>query len=155
MAKHVGRPTTYSAAILKSAEEYLSSCNDEEDLAVDDELEAQPHGGALKRSHKTGVNLPSIEGLSRHLRVSRDTLYEWAKNRKEFSDILEDLRSVQGERLINNGLSGAYNSTITKLMMAKHGYRDEQDITSGGEPITTLTASDKKAITELRDLLKQ
>ena len=79
--------------------------------------------------------LPSIEGLARYLEVSRDTLYEWEKQYPEFSDILEAVRAEQADRLINNGLSGDYNPTITKLMLSKHGYSDKTDITTAGQPL--------------------
>ena len=81
--------------------------------------------------------LPTIEGLAVHLSVARDTLYEWAKQHEDFSDILEALMAAQADQLVNNGLVGVYNSTITKLMLTKHGYTDKQDITSGGEMLPT------------------
>ena len=72
------------------------------------------------------------------LRVNRDTLYAWTETHTEFSDISDDIRAEQANRLISDGLSGDYNSTITKLMLAKHGYSDktENDITSCGKPMS-------------------
>ena len=85
---------------------------------------------------KLNVKLPSIEGLARYLGVSRDTLYEWAKEHEEFSDILEIVRAEQADRLINNGLAGDYNPTIAKLLLHKHGYSDKTELTGdGGGPI--------------------
>lgn len=81
------------------------------------------------------VNLPTIEGLARFLRVNRDTLYTWAAKHTDSSDILDDLRAEQADKLISNGLSGDYNSTITKLMLTKHGFSDKQDVTSDGKTI--------------------
>jgi hypothetical protein len=58
--------------------------------------------------------------------------------------------------LIQNGLKGEYNATITKLMLSSnHDYKEGSDITSGGQPITSLTDGDRQALTELRDILKQ
>lgn len=131
-----GRPTTYTDEMLTKANEYLNSCYDN-DKNVDESLEAQPHGGALKREKKQEliVRIPTRGGLARYLGVSRDTLYEWAKNHTEFSDIMEWLGSEQEDRLINNGLSGAYNPTIAKLLLSKHGYveKTEQDQTIKGD----------------------
>jgi len=113
-----GRPTDYSEKIPLLAEDYLA------------------HYEGL------GEVLPSIEGLSEYLGVARSTIYEWAKDekKKEFSDILEKVLAAQGKKLINSGLLGKFNSTITKVMLTKHGYRDqtETDITSGGEKITGI-----------------
>lgn len=114
----LGRPTEYNEEILNKAKEYLESCTDTD----------------------KGVKLPSIEGLARYLQIARSTLYLWEKEHQDFSDILEDIKTEQAERLINNGLSGNYNSTITKLILTKHGYSDktESDVTSGGKPIPIL-----------------
>jgi hypothetical protein len=85
--------------------------------------------------------LPTIERLSIMLDVHRDTLYEWEKHSKEFSDILRKLRAAQADKLLQNALIGRYNPVITKLMLSKHGYveKSEQDVTSGGEKIETNT----------------
>lgn len=116
----LGRPTEYTDDIFEQAREYLVRCND-------DELEDE----------KLRVNLPTIEGLAACLRVNRDTLYEWAKIYPEFSDMLEEIRTNQAEKLINNGLAGRYNPTITKLLLTKHGYSDRQetDVTTAGKPL--------------------
>lgn len=110
---------------------------------------------------KTHFYLPTVEGLAVHLSVSRSTIYEWRNEHREFSDILEQLLALQASMLIQNGLKGEFNATITKLMLSKHKgedgqpYMDKQDISSGGQPITPLTDGDKAALSELRDLLKQ
>lgn len=120
----VGRPTEYSPTILKEARVYLDECQDDEEQIL--ELDSTEKG-YQKFKTKQVVNLPSIEGLARYLNVHRDTLYEWEKQYSEFSDILEQVRAEQAERLINKGLSGDYNSTITKLMLSKHGYVDKSE----------------------------
>jgi hypothetical protein len=40
--------------------------------------------------------LPTVEGLAVHLSVARSTLYLWADEHPEFSDILEQLLAAQG-----------------------------------------------------------
>lgn len=81
--------------------------------------------------------LPTIEGLALHLHISRETLYQWEKENTDFSDILEELRSSQANKLMQNSLVNRYNPTISKLLLSKHGYieKREEDITSGGEKI--------------------
>jgi len=108
-----GRPEEYKGeATIKKVNEYLDSCKDE-------------YVGLAK----IVVRLPSIEGLALYLDISRSTLYLWKENHSEFSDILDKLLSRQAEVLLNKGLSGDYNPTISKLVLAKHGYRDSQEIT--------------------------
>lgn len=125
----LGRPTDYSKEMLAKASEYLQLCIDTDpDQQI--EQEPQPHGGSLKRARNQElvVKIPTKGGLARYLGVSRDTLYEWAKIHPDFSDIMEYLGSEQEDRLINNGLSGAYNPTIAKLLLAKHGYVEKQEV---------------------------
>lgn len=140
-----GRPTLYSEEMLKKAEEYLDSCKDdgeidtEEESDIDEELEPQSHGGSLKRRYKTTVevNIPTVGGLASYLRVARSTLYVWAKEVEEFSDIMERLGSEQENRLIQRGLGGQYNPTIAKVLLTKHGYTDKLDMTSKDEKLPT------------------
>lgn len=114
-----GRPTNYTPELLEKAKEYVAQ-------AVTEALANSPEGG-----------LPSIAELALYLDVNRDTLYEWGKQHEDFSDILKKLLTAQEMRLTDNGLSGKWNSTITKLMLTKHGYTDKQDITSDGKAIPT------------------
>lgn len=132
MAHAGGRPTEYSKDILDKVQAYLKLCEDE-----------------IEEYHKTRgdksdsydrivrVKLPSIEGLAFYLKINKDTIYDWCKIHKEFSDVIDDLRSMQADRLINSGLSGDYNPTIAKVLLTKHGYIDKQetDITTKGEKI--------------------
>lgn len=131
-----GRPTIYSEEILQKAEDYLSKCQDEE-------VEQEKKEGWT--TYKIKAKLPTIEGLARHLSVNRDTVYSWCKEHQEFSDIIEDLRSEQADRLINMGLSGDYNSTIAKVLLTKHGYRDalDSDVTSKGKEVSTISIASK------------
>ena len=56
---------------------------------------------------------------------------------EEFHDIFEQLRAAQASQLIQNGLVNNYNSTITKLMLTKHGCNDKSEVdhTTKGERI--------------------
>ncbi len=129
----MGRPLKISRALLKKAEDYLESCKD-----------------ILTKKQKR-VSLPKVESLCIVIGISRDTAYEWAKIGKhgfskskievdpkilplyqQFSDILDRLNLIQVQRLIDNGLSGNYNATIVKLVLAKHGYKDESNTHHSG-----------------------
>jgi len=121
-----GRPTIYNQEILEKTQEYIDSCKD-----IDEDKEA---------GIKAKVKLPSIEGLAYYIKVHKDTIYEWCKEHKEFSDVINDLRAIQADRLLNNGLAGTYNPTIAKVLLTKHGYTEktETDITSKGEALNPV-----------------
>ncbi len=105
-----GRPTKYTPELLEKARAYLTDYE----------------------HHK--AQFPSHIGLSLYLNINKDTLYDWAKqkNKKEFSDILCQILQIQHEMLIGGGISGEFNSNITKLVLGKHGYHDKQDQTLTG-----------------------
>ena len=105
-----GRPIEFSDQIITDAYDYITRCED------------------TFKDNKLKVNLPSIEGLALHLEIARSTVYKWQSEYPEFSDILELLLQKQAQALLNNGLSGSYNSTIAKLILSKHGYTERQEI---------------------------
>ena len=110
-----GRPTSYSDDMLQQATEYVD-----------------------KGWRKEGDVMPMIESLSVVLGVARSTIYKWAEEKPEFSDILDTLMAVQAKELWNRGLVGDYNSTMAKLALTKNGYSDKsQSEVSGinGRPV--------------------
>lgn len=111
-----GRPTDYDDEIIESTKEYLETYKEQGDV------------------------IPSVAGLAVHLQIARSTIYDWAsqEEKKEFSDILNNILSTQERVLMNKGLTSEFNSNIVKLALGKHGYTDKSDFTSGGKPIPIL-----------------
>lgn len=101
---------------------------------------------------EVGDVVPSIAGLSCELMVTRETVHNWARNDKEISDTLAILNQRQERLLTSGGLSSTMNPTITKLMLANHGYSDKVDNTSSDGSMSPkaanviVTASDVESI---------
>jgi hypothetical protein len=119
----VGRPTIFDDSVMVRAIDYIESCEDVEETKMTGQSDS-----FTKYETKLKVNIPTIEGLARYLKIHRSTLYAWQKEKPEFSDIIEQLQQKQVERLLNMGLSGDYNSTIAKVLLTKHGYNDKTEI---------------------------
>lgn len=122
MSNKGGAPTKYNSEMIAEVDVYL----------------------ALKKDHyldkKLKVKLPSIEDFATHLGVARQSIYNWRDEHKEFDNALEKIDSEQRQRLIDMGLSGEYNPTITKVLLsANHGLREGIDATSKGEKINEFT----------------
>ena len=113
MAK-VGRPTKYSDEIITKTRDYIDNFAN------------------------CGDVIPSVAGLSIILKISRDTVYDWAsqEDKKEFSYTLGELLAKQEQILINKGLTSEFNSNIVKLALGNHhSYKERQDITTNDKEI--------------------
>ncbi len=125
-----GRNTKLTPALIKKAREYLPHCKDEYERIVRDYSVANTENPPFERvKYELTICLPSVAGLARWLRVSRETIYAWSGENRVFSDIYQDVMAEQEQRLLNNGLSGKYQPIITKLLLTKHGYSDKQELT--------------------------
>lgn len=114
----IGRPSGLTPELIQKAKDYLI-------------------GG-----YKDVENIvPSVAGLGCYLGISRSTIYEYKELSKEFADTLDSILMKQEMLLINGGLSQQFSGTITKLMLANHGYSDsvKQDLTTNGESINKPT----------------
>lgn len=124
----IGRPTEYSDEVVEKAEQYLH----------------------LERGKDLDEVIPSIEGLALYIERARSTIYEWIKDedKKAFSDIVAAILEKQGKTLLNKGLTGEFASPIAKVILTKHGYRDEQGIdhtTKGDKIDNTVNISSRAA----------
>ncbi|MER1764344.1 hypothetical protein KJJ90_04560 [Proteus mirabilis] len=109
-SKQVGCPSKLTNELIAKAKEYLD--------------------GGYKENE--GQVIPSIAGLACYLGIARSTVYEYGKQDsdlgREFSDTLDGIMAFQEMKLINSGLAGDFNATITKLMLANHGYSEKQEV---------------------------
>jgi len=105
-----GRPTKYNDQTIPKTQFYL------------DNFEA------------LGDKIPSIAGLADHLEVTRETVHDWLlqEEKAEFSYNVKRILQRQEKVLANKGLDGEFNSSITKLLLTKHGYSDKVEGTLGG-----------------------
>lgn len=116
MANPVGRPTLYNEAMQAKAEEYMYEWE------------------------SLGDSIPSRVGLCCHLGISKQTSYDWEEIHPQFLDTCKAIEALQERTALNKGITGDFNSQITKLVLANHGYSDRQavDHTTGGEKIKTF-----------------
>ena len=121
------RPTKYSQRMFDEAQDYIDNYS--------------RHGHAI----------PSAVGLCKVLGVSRSTIYKWGDEYEAFSDVLDALHERQELVVVNKSITGDYNSTISKLILTKHGYSDgtDSDVNFNGQlAIGELSRSEAKAISD-------
>lgn len=114
MAKR-GRPTKYTPELIEGCYDYL------------------------ERYEELGDVAPIHVGLFLHIGINPSQGYRWADDddKKEFCDILETCKTMQHRVLASSGLTGKFNSTITKLFLTKHGYTDRTDVEVSERPTVT------------------
>jgi len=119
--KKGGRPTKFnSKTFLKKVEKYLASRQDETEVVRD---------GKHSPVVRLRVKLPTIEGFARFLGVTKQTLFNWEEDYPKVAKGLELIKQEQFQRLIDEGLAGYYNPTITKLILsANHGMEEETNV---------------------------
>jgi hypothetical protein len=106
LSKHPGgRPSIYSRAVLDTTQDYITNYENH------------------------GHSVPTIAGLCQVIGMSRDLAYKWMEDesKKEFFYMVSRIMTAQEHKLIEGGLNNTYNSSVTKLMLSKHGYTDSQD----------------------------
>lgn len=111
-AKKLGRPSIYNEEYQAKAEEYLAT-------------------GYIER----GDVIPTIAGMALFMGLNRNTLYDWKADFPGIARVVDNLQAQQEVLLLANGLMSVYNSTITKLVLNKHGYAEktqQDNISSDG-----------------------
>ena len=81
-------------------------------------------------------SLPSVVEFAVMLGVSKQTLYNWAKEHDDFSEQMDSLQNLS-ELAINNALQMGYLDNIYGkfLLAAVHNYRERTDITTNGNDL--------------------
>ena len=97
---------------------------------------------------------PTFEKFADSIGVHKDTMYQWGKEYKEFSDSLARAKQLQEHIWLVNGMSNLYNSQFAQFFGKNClGYSDKQEIAltgSDGGPIQVQALN----TLDIADLLK-
>jgi len=69
--------------------------------------------------------IPSVKHFATKVGTSRRYLLQKAEKSEWLSHMIEDIKEVQRDTLINNGLLGKINSNITRLVLSQHGVHEK------------------------------
>ena len=79
--------------------------------------------------------IPSLPGLAEFLGSTTEEVSEW--DDPAYLRQLCALQDKQQQIILNKGLTGSFNSTVVKLVLAKHGFSERTEVHQTGE--TTVT----------------
>jgi len=135
-----GRPPAYHEGMIDQVQDYIDDCPDV---------------------------VPSIAGLSFVLGVRRESLEVWKglsdrdsqpvkyPRWAEFSDMLKRVKDLQEFVVLNKGATGEINSTIAKLILAKHGYHDKSEVVGQGSPTVQIVMPASEAVHVDSEVVKE
>ena len=125
--KKVGRPTKYDQ---KYCRELIKFFSVNATRVVEDIRKLSVDGGDSGIIQRRVANeMPTFAKFARKIGVNQDTLHEWKKKHKEFSESYKQAKELQEEFLINIGLSGVTSASFVIFAMKNIcGWRDEKDL---------------------------
>lgn len=138
--RKVGRPTLYDP---KYCEEIITYFDIEPFEMVEREI-IRKDGSVEIRQVREAASLPTLAGFAVKLKVCKDTLHEWTRQHKEFSDAVKKAKACQERILLENGMNGSYDKAVAIFALKnladwKDKIQQEVSGPDGGELKTTLT----------------
>lgn len=103
--------------------------------------------GALKSEYPiiTANAFPTFQGFADKIDVHVDTLNEWCKQHKEFSEAYTRAKALQEKIWLVNGMGGLYNSNFAQFFGKNClGYKDKVETEQSGSIKLTYEESLKK-----------
>jgi hypothetical protein len=128
-----GRPSKYVSKYCKEVITFF----DIEPHTVSSKVTTYKNGTTIEEEVEIANDLPTLASFASKIGIHRDTLNQWTKNHKEFSDAIKKAKELQEKILVTNGLKGLYNPAFA-IFTAKNiiGWKDRQDITSDDSKLT-------------------
>lgn len=120
-----GRPTKYKPEYCQQIIDYFNI----KPYKKSKEITTFKDGNKKEKIILIPCDLPTIEGFAEKIDVNIDTLHEWKKKHKEFSDALGRAKALQKKILIVNGLKGLYQSNFAIFVTSNlTKFRQKTDI---------------------------
>lgn len=117
------RPHKYDSVKYEQlTEDYLKSCEDRYKKLVTRRTISKNIITSEQYTYKLQATIPTVQWYANHCWIHRSTVYDWCKKYPDFSDMVEHVKCVQTEKLINGWLSRRYNVRFVILLLFSSGY---------------------------------
>lgn len=98
----------------------------------------------------TATEFPTFQGFANEINVNTDTLHEWKKEHKEFSEAYTHAKELQEKIWLVNAMGGLYNAQFAQFFGKNClGYKDKQELEHSGNvnnPFEGLTTEELRKI---------
>lgn len=97
-----------------------------------------------KNGKEEAVDFPSVAGFARRVGTAKSTIYEWARQHPEFSNVLTQCKAIQEEILLANALKGGYHAGFTQFLLKNtHGFEDKKQVEQSQEISVNITKDEQ------------
>ena len=107
-----GQPTKYKKKYCKDIIKFFNV-----DPFDEVEVRTKTRNGDVVTYQKEGCEFPTLAGFASSIGVHRDTIHEWTKVHKEFSDSLKKAKQIQQNILMQNAIKGRYEKAFAIFCM--------------------------------------
>lgn len=107
----LGAPTKYTEDVPQRMIDFFNV-----PLLKIEKVEAMTKNGVVSVNEIVANELPTIERFCADLMIHKSTLLEWVKKYPLLSDAYGIAKQCQKNHLLQNGLSGRYNSAFAKFI---------------------------------------
>jgi len=117
-----GRPQKFDILKYEAlTEEYLDKCKDTYKKLITYRSRSK-RWVSERYTYKLQATIPTVQWFAKYCWIHRSTVYDWCKKYPDFSDMVEYVKCVQADKLINGGLSNIYNTQFVVLLLFSSGY---------------------------------
>jgi len=122
---NAGRPTKYKPEHCQGIIKFFSV----DPIKTLKETYTYKDGTTKEKEIEVPCEIPLLSDYAVSIGVSRDTLHEWQKTHKEFSDSYKIAKEIQRGILIKLAMKGLYNPGFS-IFAAKNmiGWRDKKEV---------------------------
>ena len=110
-----GRPTKYKKEYCEQIVAYFRDFEMFDEIPVDKQ---DKEGNVSTSMKQIPARPPSLTKFATSINVSRETLHEWKRTHKEFSDAFGQAKKIYEDVMVDGAITGLYNAFFTKLVMS-------------------------------------
>jgi len=157
--KRLLNPGTKSIFYQKSPEKWEQEINGYIDGCEDVKTEITDKNGCFK-GYNVKANIPLIDSLARQIGICPQTLMIWAQDKENieryeiFSRAILKIKEKQLSKLINNGLDGSYNPTVTNRLLSAFHHITEKTENVNMNVNANISLKDKLSEEQKNNILK-
>lgn len=153
-----GRPTKYKKEYCQGIVDYFKNFEPFEELPIKETV--NDDGTTTSETKRFPVAPPSLTKYATSIDVSRETLHEWKRVHKDFSDAFGKAKAIYEDVYCDGAMLGYYNHGFTALIMKnrfdwadKSENKNKNENTDKPTDLSNLSDDDLKRLSDMQEKL--